>query len=145
MTWLQVTCKEVGVWSWLTFYLVCFFCCSMHCLKLIIKVLCAVILGVHNMLLESHPDSVVIIVPRHPHHGQQIAHVWYTTPSAYFILMAYWRLIFLVNRISLSSAFFVETAERWPKCCSKVSKRKAYTKEDEYICGGYTRLGFHYF
>ncbi|CAH8269946.1 unnamed protein product [Arabidopsis lyrata] len=33
-----------------------------------------VILGVHNMLLESHPDSVVIIVPRHPHHGQQIAH-----------------------------------------------------------------------
>jgi len=41
------------------------------------------------MLLESHPDSVVIIVPRHPHHGQQIAHVWYTTPSAYFILMAY--------------------------------------------------------
>ncbi|XP_010452273.1 PREDICTED: probable 3-deoxy-D-manno-octulosonic acid transferase, mitochondrial [Camelina sativa] len=33
-----------------------------------------VILGVHNMLLTSHPDSVVIIVPRHPHHGQQIAH-----------------------------------------------------------------------
>ncbi|EOA20627.1 hypothetical protein CARUB_v10000940mg [Capsella rubella] len=33
-----------------------------------------VILGVHNMLLKSHPDSVVIIVPRHPNHGQQIAH-----------------------------------------------------------------------
>ncbi|KAL0736671.1 hypothetical protein Bca4012_012881 [Brassica carinata] len=32
-----------------------------------------VILGVHNLLLQSHPDSVVIIVPRHPHHGQQIA------------------------------------------------------------------------
>ncbi|CAA7033998.1 unnamed protein product [Microthlaspi erraticum] len=32
-----------------------------------------VILGVHNMLLQSHPDSVVILVPRHPHHGQQIA------------------------------------------------------------------------
>ncbi|KAL0888701.1 hypothetical protein Bca101_012684 [Brassica carinata] len=29
--------------------------------------------GVHNLLLQSHPDSVVIIVPRHPHHGQQIA------------------------------------------------------------------------
>ncbi|XP_022549521.1 probable 3-deoxy-D-manno-octulosonic acid transferase, mitochondrial isoform X1 [Brassica napus] len=32
-----------------------------------------VILGVHNLLLQSHPDSVVIIVPRHPHHGHQIA------------------------------------------------------------------------
>ncbi|VVB13102.1 unnamed protein product [Arabis nemorensis] len=32
-----------------------------------------VILGVHKMLLQSHPDSLVIIVPRHPHHGQQIA------------------------------------------------------------------------
>ncbi|KFK24841.1 hypothetical protein AALP_AA8G031600 [Arabis alpina] len=32
-----------------------------------------VILGVHNMLLQSHPDSLVIIVPRHPHHCQQIA------------------------------------------------------------------------
>ncbi|XP_024012140.1 probable 3-deoxy-D-manno-octulosonic acid transferase, mitochondrial isoform X1 [Eutrema salsugineum] len=32
-----------------------------------------VILGVHSLLLQSHPDSVVIIVPRHPHHGQQIA------------------------------------------------------------------------
>ncbi|CAH8379372.1 unnamed protein product [Eruca vesicaria subsp. sativa] len=32
-----------------------------------------VVLGVHNLLLQSHPDSVVIIVPRHPHHGQQIA------------------------------------------------------------------------
>ncbi|CAN8297911.1 unnamed protein product [Cochlearia groenlandica] len=32
-----------------------------------------VILEVHNLLLKSHPDSVVIVVPRHPHHGQQIA------------------------------------------------------------------------
>ncbi|KAL0648799.1 hypothetical protein Bca4012_047090 [Brassica carinata] len=32
-----------------------------------------VILGVHNLLLQSHPDSVVIIVPRHPLHGHQIA------------------------------------------------------------------------
>ncbi|KAF2537907.1 hypothetical protein F2Q70_00006770 [Brassica cretica] len=29
--------------------------------------------GVHNLLLQSHTDSVVIIVPRHPHHGHQIA------------------------------------------------------------------------
>ncbi|RID42947.1 hypothetical protein BRARA_J02799 [Brassica rapa] len=52
-----------------------------------------VILGVHNLLLQSHPDSVVIIVPRHPHHGHQIAQL-----------------------------LFVEIAERWPKCSSKVSK-----------------------
>ncbi|XP_047316563.1 probable 3-deoxy-D-manno-octulosonic acid transferase, mitochondrial [Impatiens glandulifera] len=33
-----------------------------------------VILGAHKCLKERHPDVVTIIVPRHPHHGQEIAH-----------------------------------------------------------------------
>ncbi|XVE61560.1 hypothetical protein DITRI_Ditri06bG0050400 [Diplodiscus trichospermus] len=30
-------------------------------------------LGVHNVLMQTHPDIVTIIVPRHPQHGQEIA------------------------------------------------------------------------
>ncbi|MBA0809519.1 hypothetical protein Gohar_025165, partial [Gossypium harknessii] len=33
----------------------------------------AVIMGVHNILVQTHPDIVTIIVPRHPQHGQEIA------------------------------------------------------------------------
>ncbi|XWS66759.1 hypothetical protein CRYUN_Cryun05aG0228000 [Craigia yunnanensis] len=32
-----------------------------------------IMLGVHNVLMQTHPDIVTIIVPRHPHHGQEIA------------------------------------------------------------------------
>ncbi|XP_039068331.1 probable 3-deoxy-D-manno-octulosonic acid transferase, mitochondrial isoform X1 [Hibiscus syriacus] len=34
-----------------------------------------IILGVHNILMQSHPDIVTIIVPRHPLHGKEIAKV----------------------------------------------------------------------
>ncbi|PPE02876.1 hypothetical protein GOBAR_DD00083 [Gossypium barbadense] len=32
-----------------------------------------IIMGVHNVLVQTHPDIVTIIVPRHPQHGQEIA------------------------------------------------------------------------
>ncbi|KAK8563479.1 hypothetical protein V6N13_006326 [Hibiscus sabdariffa] len=34
-----------------------------------------IILGVHNVLMQSHPDIVTIIVPRHPQHGKEIYEV----------------------------------------------------------------------
>ena len=64
----------------------------MYLTKLMIKVVCTVILGVHNLLLQSHPDSVVIIVPRHPHHGHQIAQVCSKTNFYLFWLLAWLRL-----------------------------------------------------
>lgn len=73
-----------------TNYLLFFF--LMYLTKLMIKVVCTVILGVHNLLLQSHPDSVVIIVPRHPHHGHQIAQVCSKTNFYLFWLLAWLRL-----------------------------------------------------
>ncbi|OMO82012.1 hypothetical protein CCACVL1_12106 [Corchorus capsularis] len=32
-----------------------------------------IMLGVHKVLLQTHPDIITIIVPRHPEHGQEIA------------------------------------------------------------------------
>ncbi|OMO83968.1 hypothetical protein COLO4_22294 [Corchorus olitorius] len=34
-----------------------------------------VMLGVHKVLMQTHPNIVTIIVPRHPEHGQEIAEV----------------------------------------------------------------------
>lgn len=59
-----------------------FYCCFSFLYLLKIKaevplVLSAVMLGVHRVLTEMHPDIVTIIVPRDPQHGLEIAQVWY--------------------------------------------------------------------
>lgn len=36
-------------------------------------------LGVHKVLVEMIPSIVTIIVPRHPQHGKEIAHVLFST------------------------------------------------------------------
>ena len=37
--------------------------------------LSAVMLGVHRVLMQMHPDVVTILVPRDPQHGLEIAEV----------------------------------------------------------------------
>ncbi|KAK4345763.1 hypothetical protein RND71_035939 [Anisodus tanguticus] len=48
-----------------------------------------IMLGVHTALKEIHPDTITIIVPRHPQHGEQIALV-----SGYILVEA------LINLLS---------------------------------------------
>ncbi|TYK07372.1 putative 3-deoxy-D-manno-octulosonic acid transferase [Cucumis melo var. makuwa] len=52
-----------------------------------------VILQVHRMLLEAHPNLVTVIVPRHPQHGKEIALVGIDILSESHTIGMFWSLL----------------------------------------------------